>query len=90
MTFAEVYWVLISFYKFDKNKILPLLDSFIGSEAIDCSSEILHRTLTYLRGTNLSFIDGYTAAYSVLNSDSKILSFDKGFDKLKELVRIEP
>lgn len=88
--FAEIYWTLKSFYKFDKSKILSSLEILINDQAISCNLDLLQRTISILRSTKLSLIDSYTAAYSVLKSDSKILSFDKGFDKLKEIVRVEP
>lgn len=90
VTFAEVYWVLLSFYKFSKKNILTVLEPFITSEALDCNSEILIKTMSYLKDTNLSFIDCYTAAYSCLKSDSSVLSFDRGFDKLGDIKRVEP
>ena len=90
VTFAEIYWTLRSFYKFDKIKILSSMEILIHDQAISCNLDLLQRTISILRSTKLSLIDSYTVAYSVLKSDSKILSFDKGFDKIKELIRVEP
>ena len=53
VTFAEVYWVLLSFYKFNKKMILAVLEPFIASGALDCNSEILIKTMSYLKDTNL-------------------------------------
>ena len=90
VTFAEIYWTLKSFYKFNKDRILSSLEILIHDKAISCNLNLLQETIFILKASKLSLIDSYTAAYSILESNSKILSFDKGFDKIKELVRVEP
>lgn len=90
VTFAEVYWTLKSFYKFEKNKILDSLEALINTPLIVSNLKILQNTVSFLRGRNVSFVDAYNASYSIIKDDSRIMSFDKGFDKIPELNRLEP
>ena len=90
VTVAEVYWTLKSFYKFSKEKILLNLETLLTLPQIDANKELIIETLSLLKKINVSFIDAYLAVFSCLKNDGKILSFDKGFDKIKSIERIEP
>ncbi|MCG2686363.1 PIN domain-containing protein [Candidatus Parcubacteria bacterium] len=90
VTFAEIYWTLKSFYSFPKNKILVALESLINTRSISCHREILRETIQTLKESSVSFIDAYTAAFSRVKSEGKILSFDRGFEKLAGITRVEP
>lgn len=90
VTFAEIYWTLNSFYKFPKHKILNILEALISYKSISSNKEVLMYVIKILREQTISFIDAYTIAYAAIKNDAKILSFDKGFDKIKEIKRLEP
>jgi len=90
VTIAEVYWVLSSFYRFPTNKILDCLESLISRSNISCSKLLLLDTITILRKHKLSFVDAFIAAKSYIGHRGQILSYDKGFDKLAGVKRIEP
>lgn len=88
VTFAEVYWTLSSFYRFEKAKIISSLEILIHDRAIECNIDLLEKTLFILQQTNISLIDAYTAAYALLKSDARVVSFDRGFDKLTDIQRV--
>lgn len=90
VTFAEIYWTLKSFYKFGKNKILLISESLLNTPSVVSNKDLLLETISIMKGNNLSFIDAYVASFSFLKDDGKILSFDRGFDKLKSVAREEP
>jgi len=90
VTFAEIYWTLKSFYGFSKPKILTGLESLINHSSVSCNRQLLKRTIHMHKQHNISFIDAFTAAYSPINNDQQILSFDQGFDKITEINRQEP
>ncbi len=90
VTFAEVYWTLRSFYKFTKSKILNCLEALIITPSIACNRDILEGALRLLKSKNISFIDAYTAAYAVSKENGKVMSFDRGFDKIPNISRSEP
>lgn len=90
VTFAEIYWTLKSFYHFPKQKIIDALEKLITTASIKCSDELLYQTLNILKKKNISLIDAYNVAFSRIKNDSRIMSFDKGFDKIKGVKRVEP
>jgi len=90
VTVAEVYWVLSSFYHFSRKKILDCLESLVSKPSILCSKLLLLETVTILRHHSLSFVDAFIAAYSLSKHHGQVLSYDKGFDKIKLIKRVEP
>lgn len=90
VTFAEIYWTLASFYQFPKNKILNPLEALVNHKSIICQKNILEKTIQILKEYNISLIDAYNAAYASISNEAKILSFDKGLGKIKNLTRVEP
>lgn len=87
---AEIYWTLLSFYKFKKNQILKVFDLLLKSPKIDCNGPVLTKTFSLLKNKNISFIDAHTAA-SALDSKSKtVISYDQDFDKIPALKRLAP
>ena len=88
--FMEVYFVLFSFYKLEKLKILPALEKFLLDSSITCSeAEILLHTLELAKSYSLSLPDLYLASYAKLE-EKAIASFDKEFRPLKEIEWINP
>jgi len=90
VTFAEIYWTLRSFYKFPKKRIINALESLINTSSINCNYELLHNTLELLKSKNISLIDAYNAVYAEIKEEREIMSFDRGFDKLPRIKRVEP
>jgi predicted nucleic acid-binding protein len=91
VTIAEVYWTLSSYYKFGKPKVIKTLDALINHSATECNLAVWQMVWEFLRTNNkTSLIDGYCAVRSLVDGDGKIMSFDKGFDSLAGINRIEP
>ncbi|AKM79095.1 MAG: hypothetical protein UX85_C0003G0107 [Candidatus Beckwithbacteria bacterium GW2011_GWB1_47_15] len=90
VTVAETYWVLKSFYGFSQKRIIISLESLVSYNNIVCNKVLLLSTMAQLKRYKISFVDAYASAYSLLENDGKILSFDKDFDKIKGIKRIEP
>jgi len=90
VTFAEIFWTLKSFYKAEKTKTLDALNSLINEPAVMCNFEILQKTIELLINHNISLIDAYTATWAKKFSQGEVLSYDKDFDKLDSITRLEP
>lgn len=91
VTFAEVYWVLHSFYKFPTTKICDGFRKLLSTNAIRYNTNVINTTLHYLAAVpSIGFIDAYTAAYSKEKNDGIVFSFDLDFDKVSEIIRKEP
>lgn len=90
MAFAELAWVMVSFYGFEKGKIIAKLASILDIESIKASKKLLRHSLVIYARHNIDFIDAYHAAFMKLKSYDAIYSYDKDFDKVAGLKRLEP
>lgn len=87
---AETIYVLQSFYKVPKAEIAPKLAYLIESPHIICTEkETVHTALSLYEKGSMGFQDAYVAARAMANN-VPVVSFDKGFDKIKGLSRIDP
>ncbi len=89
VTFAEIYWTLLSFYKVKKTDALIMLETLVHSPALSSNANILLTAIALLRQRTVSFIDAYTAAVAQ-QSDHAVLSYDRGYDKILGIKRVEP
>ncbi len=83
IAFAEIIWVLSSFYEFDREEIHENMKSLLAFEKINCSRNLLSQALVNYRNfNNLSFVDCYLAALVQMRKSKVLYSYDKGFDKV--------
>jgi predicted nucleic-acid-binding protein len=89
LIFAEVLFVLQSYYSVPKEKIASVLKTFLDTPGIKMHEEERVRAalIRYVE-KNVSFIDAYLAVLGAETSLA-IFSFDKGLDKFKDIRRIE-
>ncbi|MFH1713288.1 MAG: PIN domain-containing protein [Candidatus Jacksonbacteria bacterium] len=87
---AEIVWVLLSFYKFDKNKIIEALRVFQAA-GISIKDQVdFNLTLILFEKYKVKFIDCLIASQkAVQNKKMTIISYDQDFDKFR-VKRIEP
>jgi predicted nucleic-acid-binding protein len=88
---AEVVWVLSSVYHASRDEIVAGLLRLLGSPSIKVRDKpALRTTLTHFRDRNVDFVDALLAAQTVSDGGTDIYSFDRDFDKLPGINRIEP
>lgn len=91
LVYAEISWVLDSFYKFDRNETAKALGSISSLSGL----KILNKTnlkiaIDIYSKFNIKFVDAIIASNPlILQKKMKIISYDKDFDKLGA-IRIEP
>jgi predicted nucleic acid-binding protein len=87
---AELVYTLESFYGLERKQVAIKLLSFVQSRGIEAveSTRIVH-ALERCRDRNAHFADAYLAAAAV-ELEHPIASFDRDFDKFKDVQRIEP
>ena len=90
VTFAETYWTLHKFYKFSDPQIIEGLESLLSYECLSANKLVLRKTLEILAKYRVSFIDAYTSSYALLEDTGEVLSYDKGYDKVAGVKRLEP
>jgi predicted nucleic acid-binding protein len=87
---AETFFTLESFYRLDRTAIARTLLDFISCPGIDVFERVrVSRALELCRDQRAHFADAYLAA-SGLDLGHAIVSFDRDFDKFKNITRIEP
>ena len=77
----ECYFVLLKFYKWDKNRLIDKLEKILKMKNVFCNEKyIILQALEILRAKNIDFIDALLCAKSKALG-CKILSFDKDIEK---------
>ncbi|RJP18467.1 MAG: type II toxin-antitoxin system VapC family toxin [Candidatus Omnitrophota bacterium] len=90
MIVAETVYTLQSFYKMNPKDIASKLILFIQSRGIQTEEKNrLLDTLKRYGSQRSSFVDAYQAACS-FSTNIPIASFDRDFNKFKDISRIEP
>lgn len=89
-TLFEVVFTLGRTYKMGRPQIVQLLSGFLTLPAVifpDRRRAIF--ALDIFERSNLSFADAYLAALAI-ESDGQVISFDRGFDRIPGVTRVEP
>lgn len=88
---AEIVWVLDSYYKWNRFKIVESLVMLIKLPSIVCNKFLLAETLTIFGSQrSFDFADAYSVALMKQSKIRDIYSFDKDFDKIPKVNRLEP
>ncbi|MBI2465559.1 PIN domain-containing protein [Candidatus Shapirobacteria bacterium] len=86
---AEIEWVLRSVYKRETTQIIEFVDSIVGMNNLVVFSDInINKSLDYFRKYNIKMIDAMIA--SIMDGSDMIVSYDRDFDKLPGIKRVEP
>ncbi len=87
---AEIIFTLDSFYKLSKQDIIEKIHAIMFFEGLEIlEKNILLRAIMFYQEKNIDFIDAYAAAFALENKIG-VYSFDRDFDKIKEVKRINP
>lgn len=85
----ETSWLLSSFYKLSKKRVIELLNLILDLEnAKIIDRQIIEETLTVYSQKNIDHIDAFVAATMNRMKISEIFSFDRDFDKIPHLRRL--
>lgn len=87
---AETFYTLESYYEIPRKEVAAKLHTFLQARGIDAvESARLADALKRCQDRNAHFADAYLAASAVELGDP-VASFDRDFDKFKDVQRIEP
>ena len=89
IVFAEIVWVLESFYGLEKPKILEKLKALLAFKKIAMNRSVLERAIDTYALENVEFIDCYLAALAS-EGEKAVVSFDEDFDTIKTVDRVDP
>ncbi len=91
MVIAEIVWVLESYYELSRSEVRTKVEKIINTPGLTCdNSDILINAIAIYDEKRIDFIDAYNAGILKVKEIGEIYSFDKHYDRLNWLKRIEP
>ncbi len=91
LVIAEMIWTLASYYRVSKEQIIEKVSIIIGSDAVQIPDKDLVAEALLLYGRkNVDYIDAYNSVLMRQLGLKEIYSYDKDFDKLETVRRLEP
>jgi len=91
MVIAEIIWVLESYYELKKSDIRERVEKILNTRNLSCPNrEIIISALSIYDEKNMDFIDAYNAFLLKRDEIDEIYSYDKHFDRIDWIKRIEP
>ena len=91
LVIAEIVWVLESFYKLAKKEIRDKLEKILNTPNLACPNKdlILVALMLYTK-KDIDFIDAYNAIILKEEDISEVYSYDKDYNSIDWLTRLEP
>lgn len=88
---ADIVWTLEKYYQVEKKRINELLNSVLAAEGLICNNKGQVLTaLSIYSIRNIDWTDAFVAAQMIEKGQHEIYSYDKDFDRIPEIVRLEP
>ncbi len=88
---GEFEWVLRSVYELSRTQVIKLLTSVININGLEIpNKKVLLRALKFFKETNTDWTDCLNAAVMKLEKIKEIYSYDRDFDKIPGIKRLEP
>ena len=91
LVIAEIIWVLESYYELSKKEVQDKVEKILNTPNLVCQNkDIILNALTLYLEKDIDYIDAYNAVFLRNNSIETLYSYDKHFDKIEGLIRLEP
>jgi len=88
---ADVIWTLRSFYKRSKAEIRDVLLPILSLRGIRLRDRaVAFHALVLFAEKNIDFSDALISAEMLTRGYTEIYSYDRDFDKVREVERVEP
>jgi predicted nucleic-acid-binding protein len=91
MVIAEIVWVLESYYGLSRTDIRQKVEKILNTRNLDCAGrEIIIHALAFYDENNVDYLDAYNACQLKTTAISEVYSYDRHFDRLNWIERLEP
>ena len=91
MVIAEIVWVLESYYELSSSEIRTKVEKILNTPNLACDNkEAIIRALALYDEKRIAYIDAYNSCIIQLKGISEVYSYDKHYDRVTWLKRIEP
>jgi len=91
LVIAEIVWVLESFYELPKDEIQDKVEKILNTPNLICPhKDLILSALILYSEKNIDYIDAYNALILKENGIEELYSYDKHYDRIEWLTRMEP
>ena len=91
LVIAEIIWVLESYYELPKKEVQDKVEKILNTPNLVCQNkDIILNALTLYLEKDVDYIDAYNAVFLKKNNIETLYSYDKHFDSIDWLTRLEP
>ena len=91
LVIAEIVWVLESFYELPKNEVQDKVEKILNTPNLICPhKDLILSALILYSEKNIDYIDAYNALILKENGIEELYSYDKHYDRIDWLTRLEP
>jgi predicted nucleic-acid-binding protein len=91
LVIAEIVWVLESFYELPKNEIQDKVEKILNTPNLICPhKDLILSALILYSEKNIDYTDAYNALILKENGIEELYSYDKHYDRIDWLTRLEP
>jgi predicted nucleic-acid-binding protein len=91
LVIAEIVWVLESIYELQKEEVQDKVEKILNTPNLICPHRnLILSALTLYSEKNIDYIDAYNALVLKDESIKELYSYDKDYDRIDWLIRLEP
>ena len=91
MVIAEIIWVLESYYELSQLEVQEKVEKILNTPNLICPhKDLILNALTIYGEKNIDYIDAYKALILKDKGIKELYSYDKHYDRMDWLTRLEP
>ncbi|OGL44089.1 MAG: hypothetical protein A2161_16935 [Candidatus Schekmanbacteria bacterium RBG_13_48_7] len=88
---AEIIWVLESYYEITKEDVREKVEKILNTPNLRCENkDLILRALAIYSEKNIDYVDAYNAVFMKDHDLDRIYSYDKHYDRVDGITRVEP
>ncbi len=91
LVIADIVWTLEKYYQVDKGEIQELMGRILALRGLKSSSKnTVYRALEIYVDHNIDWTDAFISAQMLSAGQEEIYSYDRDFDRVEGLTRLNP
>lgn len=91
MVIAELIWTLLSYYRVPKANAIEKVSIIVTTESLHIpEKDIIAEALVLYSRKNVDYIDAYNAVFMKYHGVDEIYSYNRDFDAIEGIKRVEP
>lgn len=91
MVIAELIWTLLSYYRVPKAEAIEKVSIIVTTESLHIpEKDIIAEALVLYSRKNVDYIDAYNTVFMKYHGVDEIYSYNRDFDAIEGIKRVEP